>query len=260
MDNSVIIKGSKSGITVFLDNEMPFEELLESVSDKFKNASKFFNNANMAISFDGRDLSAEEEKKILNIISDVSDLNIVCVLDENNDMKTVYEEAVKKAIASTAVQVPEPALQPVSQTVSDSRTSCMFYKGTLRSGQVFEADGSVVVLGDVNPGGKVVAKGSVIVLGSLKGNIFAGVDGNENAFVVALEVMVAPLMALIWVSSALPDFVTESSGAFFPAYWSLNAGSFAFNPRPGVSLISRNSMPVMVPSSFSPTDSFTTPP
>ena len=187
MDNSVIIKGSKSGITVFLDNEMPFEELLESVSDKFKNASKFFNNANMAISFDGRDLSAEEEKKILNIISDVSDLNIVCVLDENNDMKTVYEEAVKKAIASTAVQVPEPALQPVSQTVSDSRTSCMFYKGTLRSGQVFEADGSVVVLGDVNPGGKVVAKGSVIVLGSLKGNIFAGVDGNENAFVVALD-------------------------------------------------------------------------
>ena len=109
MDNSVIIKGSKSGITVFLDNEMPFEELLESVSDKFKNASKFFNNANMAISFDGRDLSAEEEKKILNIISDVSDLNIVCVLDENNDMKTVYEEAVKKAIASTEVQVPEPA-------------------------------------------------------------------------------------------------------------------------------------------------------
>ena len=63
----------------------------------------------------------------------------------------------------------------------------MFYKGTLRSGQVFESDGSVVVLGDVNPGGKVVAKGSVIVLGSLKGNIFAGVDGNENAFVVALE-------------------------------------------------------------------------
>ena len=29
MDNSVIIKGSKNGITVFLDEEMPFEELLE---------------------------------------------------------------------------------------------------------------------------------------------------------------------------------------------------------------------------------------
>ena len=93
MDNSVIIKGSKSGITVFLDNEMPFEELLESVSDKFKNASKFFNNANMAISFDGRDLSAEEEKKILNIISDVSDLYIVCVLVEFNELNSFYDES-----------------------------------------------------------------------------------------------------------------------------------------------------------------------
>lgn len=182
MDNSVIIKGSKSGITVFLDNEMPFEELLESVSDKFKNASKFFNNANMAISFDGRNLSAEEEKRILNVISDVSELNIVCVLDENNDIKSVYEEAVKKAMNSFNI-----SHQPERQKITDPKTTCMFYKGTLRSGQVFEADGSVVVLGDVNPGGKVVAKGSVIVLGSLKGNIFAGVDGNENAFVVALE-------------------------------------------------------------------------
>jgi len=182
LDNSVIIKGSKNGITVFLDEEMPFEELLENVSDKFKNASKFFNNATMAISFDGRNLSAEEEKRILNVISDVSELNIVCVLDENNDIKSVYEEAVKKAMNSFNI-----SHQPERQKIIDPKTTCMFYKGTLRSGQVFEADGSVVVLGDVNPGGKVVAKGSVIVLGSLKGNIFAGVDGNENAFVVALE-------------------------------------------------------------------------
>ena len=182
MDNSVIIKGSKNGITVFLDEEMPFEELLENVSDKFKNASKFFNNATMAISFDGRNLSAEEEKRILNVISDVSELNIVCALDENNDIKSVYEEAVKKAMNSFNI-----SHQPERQKITDPKTTCMFYKGTLRSGQVFEADGSVVVLGDVNPGGKVVAKGSVIVLGSLKGNIFAGVDGNENAFVVALE-------------------------------------------------------------------------
>ena len=145
LDNSVIIKGSNSGITVFLDSEMAFEDLLESVSEKFKSASKFFNNANMAISFDGRDLSAEEEKRILDVISDVSELNIVCVLDENNNMKEIYEDAVKKAIAS--VDVSEPVVQPVNDMASDSKTACMFYKGTLRSGQVFEADGSVVVLG-----------------------------------------------------------------------------------------------------------------
>ena len=120
LDNSVIIKGSKNGITVFLDSEMAFEDLLESVSEKFKSASKFFNNANMAISFDGRDLSAEEEKRILNVISDVSELNIVCVLDENNNMKEIYEDAVKKAIAS--VDVSEPVVKPVNDMASDPKT------------------------------------------------------------------------------------------------------------------------------------------
>ena len=71
---------------------MPFEELLDNISEKFKNASKFFNNANMAISFNGRDLSSEEEKRILDIISEVSDLNIVCVLDNDNEIKEVYEK------------------------------------------------------------------------------------------------------------------------------------------------------------------------
>lgn len=179
MDNAVVIKGSKNGITVFLDKDMPFDELLKNVSDKFKNASKFFNNANMAIAFNGRTLLPDEEKKILDIISDVSELNIVCVLDENGDMDRICEEAVKKALDSVE--------KPIEKEEIKSQPQCMFYKGTLRSGQVFEADGSVVILGDVNPGGKVIAKGNVIVLGNLKGNIFAGVDGNENAFVVALE-------------------------------------------------------------------------
>lgn len=179
LDNAVVIKGSKNGITVFLDKDMPFDELLKNVSDKFKNASKFFNNANMAIAFNGRTLLPDEEKKILDIISDVSELNIVCVIDENGDMDRICENAVKKALNSIE--------EPVEKEETKPHPQCMFYKGTLRSGQVFESDGSVVILGDVNPGGKVIAKGNVIVLGNLKGNIFAGVDGNENAFVVALE-------------------------------------------------------------------------
>lgn len=105
LDNSVIIKGSNSGITVFLDNEMAFEDLLESVSEKFKSASKFLT---MLI---WRFLLMEgfyllKRKRILDVISDVSELNIVCVLDENNNMKEIYEDAVKKAIASVDISEP----------------------------------------------------------------------------------------------------------------------------------------------------------
>lgn len=52
-----------------------------------------------------------------------------------------------------------------------------FYKGTLRSGQVLKCDTSIVIIGDVNPGAKIIAKGNIVILGSLKGNAYAGAAG-----------------------------------------------------------------------------------
>ncbi|MDE7061623.1 MAG: septum site-determining protein MinC, partial [Lachnospiraceae bacterium] len=46
---------------------------------------------------------------------------------------------------------------------------------------------SLIILGDVNPGAKVIAKGNIVVLGSLKGNAYAGAAGNPHAFVAALD-------------------------------------------------------------------------
>ena len=62
-----------------------------------------------------------------------------------------------------------------------------FYKGTLRSGQVLESETSIIILGDVNPGARVISKGNVVVLGAMKGNAFVGAAGNESAFVAALS-------------------------------------------------------------------------
>ncbi len=59
--------------------------------------------------------------------------------------------------------------------------------GGLRSGQAIEMNSSVVVIGDVNHGANIVAKGNVIVLGTLYGNVYAGSDGRQDAFVIALE-------------------------------------------------------------------------
>lgn len=78
-----------------------------------------------------------------------------------------------------------------------------FYKGTLRSGQVLEAESSIVILGDVNPGAKIISKGNVIVLGALKGTVFAGAAGKEEAFVVALEMQPTQIR--------IADFIARSS-------------------------------------------------
>ncbi len=168
-NNSVVIKSNKYGIVVRLDETTPYEELLEELARKFKESEKFFKDAKMVLSFEGRKLTQEEEQDILDVISQNSKIHIVCIIDEDEKR----EERFKKTL--------EDKLSDIN-----SRDG-QFYKGTLRSGQVLEAETSLVVLGDVNPGAKVISKGNVIILGALKGNVYAGATGNTSSFVVALE-------------------------------------------------------------------------
>lgn len=169
MDNSVIIKGTKSGIIVVLDKELPFEELKKNIATKFKESAKFLGNAKMAITFEGRELDVEEERAILDIINENSNLKIMCVV--TNDEAT--EEKFSRSLNERLMDL--------------SASTGQFYKGNLRSGQVLEVETSIIIIGDVNPGAKVVSKGNVVILGALKGNVFAGATGNSNSFVVAMD-------------------------------------------------------------------------
>ena len=56
-----------------------------------------------------------------------------------------------------------------------------FHRGSLRSGQKLEIEGSVVILGDVNSGAEVIASENIVVLGSLRGLAHAGAKGNKQA-------------------------------------------------------------------------------
>ncbi|HWT27292.1 MAG TPA: septum site-determining protein MinC [Mobilitalea sp.] len=169
MNNSVIIKGNKYGIVVVLNPEENLDELKKLIAEKFRESSKFFENAKMAISFEGRKLSNEEQKVILDIIEENSDMQIVCVIE--NDTET--EETFRKTLEQRLMEL--------------SNNTGQFYKGILRSGASLEFETSVIIIGDVNHGARVVSKGNIIVLGSLKGTAFAGATGNTNAFVVALD-------------------------------------------------------------------------
>lgn len=169
MNNSVIIKGNKYGIIVVLSPDEPFESLKQLVAEKFKESSKFFENAKMAISFEGRKLTNEEQKDILDIINANTEMHIVCVMENDPDT----EENMRKTVEQKLLEL--------------SNNTGQFYKGILRSGASLEFETSVIIIGDVNHGARVVSKGNIIVLGALKGNAFAGATGNTNSFVVALD-------------------------------------------------------------------------
>ena len=61
----VVIKGNKSGIRIVLDDALPFPEILEEVGKKFKESSDFLGEAQVAVSFDGRILTEEQEAILL---------------------------------------------------------------------------------------------------------------------------------------------------------------------------------------------------
>lgn len=169
----VSIKGNKYGIVVSMNNEVTFEEIKNEIMDKIKDSAKFFENAKSAISFEGRKLSSDEQQQIIDVITENSNLNIVCIID--NEREEQFKEAV------------EQVKDIVTETVVSNVTGGQFYRGTLRSGQVLESDASIVILGDVNPGAKIISAGNVVVLGSLKGTVYAGLCGDYSSFVVALD-------------------------------------------------------------------------
>jgi septum site-determining protein MinC len=61
------------------------------------------------------------------------------------------------------------------------------HQGTLRAGDHLEVAGSLLVLGDVNPGARVSAGGDVRVWGRLRGSAHAGSQGDRTARIVALQ-------------------------------------------------------------------------
>ena len=76
-----------------------------------------------------------------------------------------------------------PTTDPV---VSDSKNTT-YINQTLRSGQVLESDGNVVIIGDCHPGSEIRAIGDITVWGVLSGIAHAGCRGNLNAKVRALK-------------------------------------------------------------------------
>lgn len=176
MSQTVIIKSNKYGINLILDPDISFTDLLQAVIKKFEESEKFFKNAKLAISFEGRRLTQEQEFKIVDAITEHTSIQIVCIVD--NDEKNA--EKMKQQVDAYCQAVE-------NQYAADMGTQGEFYKGTLRSGQTLESNGSITVIGDVNPGAKVIAGGNIVILGALKGNAHAGAFGDQGCFIFALD-------------------------------------------------------------------------
>lgn len=97
------------------------------------------------------------------------------------------QTAVAAASAGYSVeqQLPFRTLNasPEKETVLES----LYLETTVRSGREINYPGTVVILGDVNAGGLIVAAGDILIWGKLKGVAHAGAKGNSKCRIMALE-------------------------------------------------------------------------
>ena len=170
MKDAVLIKSFPNGIALHLDTELPFEKLLEEIGYKFSEARNFFGHASMALSIEERHVTGTEEIRILETIRENSDLNIICIVGKD---ETTNKNFIK-------------ALAHMEKKLSGGEDG-QFFKGSLKNREVLETENSIIILGDVYPGTAVLSAKNIIILGGLYGEAYAGGNGQEGAFVAALE-------------------------------------------------------------------------
>lgn len=76
---------------------------------------------------------------------------------------------------------------PKTQVVRPVAGGTMYLRQTLRSGQTVSHKGHLIIIGDVNPGAEVMAEGDITVWGSLRGIAHAGIGGNIESEIRALN-------------------------------------------------------------------------
>lgn len=170
MKDAVVIKSYQNGITLILNDELSFEEILDNIRYKFREARHFFGSANVALSLEGKMLSNSEELDIVEAIRENSDVRILCLVGRDEETNRHYIKALQKI-----------------QEKMPSGSEGQFYKGSLTDGETMETENSIIIMGDVYPGCTVVSTKNILIIGGLYGEAYAGGGGNEDAYVVALE-------------------------------------------------------------------------
>ena len=108
-------------------------------------------------------------------------------------LKRVYTSRRQTAIAAVTLGYSVEQDSPVAHlnhSPEDSKQPLadpLYIQTTVRSGMDIRHPGSIIVLGDVNPGGSIVADGDVIIWGRLRGLAQAGASGNRNCLIMALR-------------------------------------------------------------------------
>lgn len=163
MKSCINVSQRNNLVLIKISSDAKFEDIILQMRKKVMQLKKIYKDEKTPIMITGKVLKNKEMDEIEEIIKEKLEVDV------DFDMpKELGLHNIKKTFI---------------QEVSTSETR--FHRGSLRSGQKIEEEGSIVILGDVNSGAEVVAADNIVVLGTLRGLAHAGAKGNTKAIISA---------------------------------------------------------------------------
>lgn len=163
MKSCINIYTTSNKVIIKIEQNALQKDIVLELQEKIKELKKMYKDDKTPILINGKVLKNKEMEEIQNIIKENIDVDI-----EFESPTTLGLSGIKKTF---------------NKEIAISETK--FHRGSLRSGQKLEFEGSLVIIGDVNGGAEILASDNIIVLGILRGMAHAGAKGNKDAIIVA---------------------------------------------------------------------------
>lgn len=172
------LRGTLSGLSLLLDSK----DTIDILNTQLRERAQVLSKAQVSIEIEQdigwhiiehtRQLLTELGAELKSIRPSVANRTPAQPTSSPTSVNTPSQNNTPSAVPATPSK---PILPPQTRILTQQ----------LRSGMRIEHPGSLVVVGDVNPGVELIAGGDVIVTGALRGMAHAGAHGNETSVIWA---------------------------------------------------------------------------
>ncbi|MCD8181706.1 MAG: hypothetical protein LUF26_09575 [Firmicutes bacterium] len=188
------LKGTVDGVKIYIDSDGEMSDILTSLYEKLRQFRKFFGEGHCNIYFAGRALTESDKMRLEAVVTAMLPESTVNYGERKQTRgERYFEETLElprelKREEKDGTDEEEPFRKIKDVVTTNFKSSrARFYEGVVRAGKAVESDGHLVLVGDVEEGGKIAAVSNVVVLGSVRGSVEAGCMGNDNAYIIALD-------------------------------------------------------------------------
>jgi septum site-determining protein MinC len=128
-----------------------------------------------------------DTRQLLNVAETLAEAKLCLTTVNTSRRQTAVAAAtsgycVEQNTTAESFVVEEPTVTSSSQIAEP-----LYLQNTIRSGVEISHPGTIVIFGDLNPGGKAIAAGDIFVWGRLRGVAHAGAQGNRQCRITALQ-------------------------------------------------------------------------